>query len=115
MFEFYVSLVDNILWYREAMNGPGCEAIHITEIDANIDCDTFIPRVDLSAFRPWCSSLPVKENGISYRYVSYVHVRNSSDSNELKVENIDFLPKMIFDKHEEFMYPHQKIEMTNDM
>ncbi|KAF5765923.1 putative dihydrofolate reductase, Thymidylate synthase [Helianthus annuus] len=93
---------------REAMNGPGCEAIHMTEIDANIDCDTFIPRVDLSFFRPWCSSLPVTENDISYRFVSYVRVCSSSDSNKLKLENFAFLPKIIFDKHEEFMYPHQK-------
>ncbi|MFS7902527.1 putative dihydrofolate reductase, Thymidylate synthase [Helianthus anomalus] len=93
---------------KEAMNGPGCETIHMTEIDENIDCDTFIPRVDLSLFRPWCSSLPVIENNISYRFVSYVRVCSSSDSNKLKLENFAFLPKIIFDKYEEFMYPHQK-------
>ncbi|KAJ0639480.1 putative dihydrofolate reductase, Thymidylate synthase [Helianthus annuus] len=86
------------------MNGPGCEAIHMTEIDVNIDCDTFIPRVDLSLFHPWCSSLRVTENDISYRFVSYVHVCSSLDSNKLKLENFAFLPKIIFDKHEEFMY-----------
>ncbi|MFS8000057.1 putative dihydrofolate reductase, Thymidylate synthase [Helianthus anomalus] len=89
---------------REVMNGPGCEAIHMTEIDANIDCDTFISRVDLSLFRPWCSSLPVTENDISYRFVPNVRVCSSSDSNKLKLENFAFLPKIIFDKHEEFMY-----------
>ncbi|KAJ0809920.1 putative dihydrofolate reductase, Thymidylate synthase [Helianthus annuus] len=56
----------------EAMNGSGCEAIHMTKIDANIDCDIFIARVDLSVFHPWCSSLPVTENDISYHFVSNV-------------------------------------------
>ncbi|KAL9992745.1 putative dihydrofolate reductase, Thymidylate synthase [Helianthus debilis subsp. tardiflorus] len=91
-----------------AMNGSGCEAIHMNEINANIDCDIFIPRVDLSVFHPWCSSLPVTENDISYRFVSYVRVCSSSDSNKLKLENFACLPKIIFEKHEEFMYAHQK-------
>lgn len=83
------------------MNGPLCEAIHMTEVGANIDCDTFIPPVDIAVFRPWYSSLPVTENGICYRFVSYVRVHDSSDSSKLKVENFGFLPKMIFDKHED--------------
>ncbi|XP_076892073.1 bifunctional dihydrofolate reductase-thymidylate synthase-like [Bidens hawaiensis] len=89
---------------REAMNGPGCEAIHMTEVDVSVDCDTFIPRVDSSVFRPWCSSLLVTENDISYRFVSYVRGCDSLDSNKLKVEDFGFLPKMIFDKRDEFMY-----------
>ncbi|XP_076947561.1 bifunctional dihydrofolate reductase-thymidylate synthase-like [Bidens hawaiensis] len=100
---------------REAMNGPGCEAIHMTEVDANLDCDTFIPRVDTSVYCPWCSSLPVIENDMSYRFVSYVRVCDSLDLNKLKVEDFAFLPKMIFDKRNEFMYDasHQKVEVTN--
>lgn len=78
------------------MNGPGCEAIHMTEVEVNLDCDTFIPRVDSSVFRPWCSSLPVTENDISYRFVTYVRVCDSLD--------FGFLPKMIFDKRDEFIY-----------
>ncbi|GKA00825.1 bifunctional dihydrofolate reductase-thymidylate synthase-like protein [Tanacetum coccineum] len=86
---------------REAMNGPLCEAIHMTEINAKIDCDTYVPPVDESVFRPWYSSSPVAENGICYRFVSYVRVHDSPDSSKLKVENFSFLPKMIFDKHED--------------
>ncbi|XP_028061191.1 diaminopimelate decarboxylase 2, chloroplastic-like [Camellia sinensis] len=37
---------------REALNAPGCDAIHITEIETNIECDTFIPAVDMSVFLP---------------------------------------------------------------
>ncbi|KAI7731293.1 hypothetical protein M8C21_002569 [Ambrosia artemisiifolia] len=70
---------------REAMNGTGCEAIHMTEIDANIDCDTFIPHVDLSVFRPWCSSLPLTENDIRYHFVSYVRVIWNMKGNSIAV------------------------------
>lgn len=103
---------------RDALNGQGCDAIHLTEIEASIDCDTFIPPIDVSVFRPWYSSLQVVENNIRYCFVTYVRVRNSaiehangdlkssnnSDSNESKVENFNFLPKLIFEKHDEFMY-----------
>ncbi|XP_071731504.1 bifunctional dihydrofolate reductase-thymidylate synthase-like [Rutidosis leptorrhynchoides] len=86
---------------REVMNGSGCEAIHMTEIDENIDCDTFIPPVDTKVFCPWYSSLPVTENGVRYRFVSYVRCNCNLDSEKLKVEDFSFLPKMIFDKRSE--------------
>ncbi|GKA06023.1 putative TrmH family tRNA/rRNA methyltransferase [Tanacetum coccineum] len=31
--------------------------IHITESETDIDCDTFIPAIDVSQFQPWYSSL----------------------------------------------------------
>ncbi|KAL6959875.1 hypothetical protein U1Q18_040024 [Sarracenia purpurea var. burkii] len=35
---------------REAINAPGCGAIHLTEIEASIEYDTFIPSVNTSLF-----------------------------------------------------------------
>ncbi|KAL6957355.1 hypothetical protein U1Q18_049239 [Sarracenia purpurea var. burkii] len=105
---------------REALNAPGCDAIHITEIETIIECDTFIPAVDMSVFLPWYSSFPLVENNIRYHFTTYVRVRNStgeplsqtngwisdnsSDSAKLEVKKFSFLPKMIFDKHEEYMF-----------
>lgn len=105
---------------KESLNVPGCDAIHITEIDADIDCDTFIPAVDTSMFQPWYSSFPVVENKLRLSFITYVHVRNSEvessdkvdevmpnkslDIAKAKVQTFSFLPKMIFEKHEEFMY-----------
>lgn len=86
---------------REVMNGPGCEAIHMTEIDENVDCDTFIPPVDTKVFRPWYLSSPVTENGVRYRFVSYVRCNSNPDFNKLKGEDFGFLPKLIFDKRSE--------------
>lgn len=99
---------------REALNAPGCDAIHITEIETNVECDTFIPAIDSSAFQPWCSSSPLVENDIHYSFVTYVRVRNftmgslasggATNSNKFEVQGFSFLPKMIFERHEEYMY-----------
>ncbi|CAL5335140.1 unnamed protein product [Camellia sinensis] len=99
---------------REALNAPGCDAIHITEID------NFIPAVDMSVFLPWYSSFPLVENNICYSFTTYVRVKNItieplSQANGLKSDNslnfdkfevkkFSFLPKMIFEKHEEYFY-----------
>lgn len=109
-----------ILLHREALNAPGCDAIHITEIETSIDCDTFIPAIDLSLFHPWYSSLPIVENSIRYCFTTYVRVRSTAvespsqnsdlvfdsktDSDKLEVKKFSFLPKMIFEKHEEYLY-----------
>ncbi|XP_050267515.1 bifunctional dihydrofolate reductase-thymidylate synthase-like isoform X2 [Quercus robur] len=98
---------------RETLNAPQCAAIHITEIETSIECDTFIPTVDFSVFQPWYSSLPLVENNIQYSFASYVRVRSSpieahasrsKDSNKFEVERFTFLPKMIFERHDEYMY-----------
>ncbi|CAL5378471.1 unnamed protein product [Camellia sinensis] len=105
---------------REALNAPGCDAIHITEIETNIECDTFIPAVDMSVFLPWYSSFPLVENNVRYSFTTYVRVKNitieplsqanglKSDNNlnfdKFEVKKFSFLPKMIFEKHEEYLY-----------
>ncbi|KAG5526665.1 hypothetical protein RHGRI_032811 [Rhododendron griersonianum] len=105
---------------REALNAPGCDAIHMTEIESSIECDTFIPAVDTSVFFPWYSSFPSVENNIRYSFTTYVRVKNStaeplsqtngkisancSDSAKFDVKKFSFLPKMIFEKHEEYLY-----------
>ncbi|XP_077253526.1 putative bifunctional dihydrofolate reductase-thymidylate synthase isoform X2 [Tasmannia lanceolata] len=109
---------------EETLNAPGCDAIHITEIETNIECDTFIPSIDVSAFQPWYSSFPLVENNIRYSNVTYVRVRSTimigslakhngvlTDSNldtfKFEVENFSFLPKTIFERHEEYLYLRQ--------
>uniref|UniRef100_A0A5B7AZB7 Bifunctional dihydrofolate reductase-thymidylate synthase n=1 Tax=Davidia involucrata TaxID=16924 RepID=A0A5B7AZB7_DAVIN len=104
---------------REALNAPGCDAIHITEIETDIECDTFIPAVDASVFHPWYSSFPLVENNIRYSFTTYVRVRNptveplgqtnglmsdSCSDAKFEVKKFSFLPKMIFEKHEEYLY-----------
>lgn len=104
----------------EALNAPGCDAIHFTDIETSIDCDTFIPPIDLTVFQPWYSSFPMVENNIRYSFATYVRVQNSasdlpslengvtsdtkSRAYKFEVELFSLLPKMIFERHEEYAY-----------
>ncbi|KAJ0989057.1 hypothetical protein J5N97_007413 [Dioscorea zingiberensis] len=106
----------------EALNAPGCEAIHFTDIETSVECDTFIPQINFSVFQPWYSSQPMVENNIRFSFVTYVRVRNNSETehpdtvgngettdqhlqmDKFDVEKFSFLPKMIFEKHEEYIY-----------
>lgn len=63
---------------REALNAPECDAIHITKIETSIECDTFIPAIDLSLFQHRYSSQPLVENNIQFSFVTYVRVGNTS-------------------------------------
>ncbi|MED6193899.1 hypothetical protein PIB30_023420 [Stylosanthes scabra] len=93
--------------FRETLNAPGCEAIHITEIQTSIECDTFMPPVDSSVFQLWYSSFPRVENNIRYSFTTYVRVRhlvehatqntdpvlnNNSDSVKFEFNYFSFLP-----------------------
>ncbi|XP_065865874.1 bifunctional dihydrofolate reductase-thymidylate synthase-like [Euphorbia lathyris] len=105
---------------REALNAQGCDAIHITEIETSIDCDTFIPPINFSVFQPWYSSFPIVENKIRFSFATYVRVRssvvesngqsnglssdNSSENTKFEMKKFSFLPKTVFEKHEEFLY-----------
>ncbi|XP_015576677.1 putative bifunctional dihydrofolate reductase-thymidylate synthase isoform X1 [Ricinus communis] len=103
---------------RKTINAPGCDAIHITEIETSIECDTFIPVIDFSLFHPWYSSLPIVENNVRYSFATYVRVKNSENgtlsksasangnlsSNTFEVKNFTFLPSIIYKKHDEYMY-----------
>ncbi|MED6208168.1 hypothetical protein PIB30_042621 [Stylosanthes scabra] len=106
--------------FREALNAPGCEAVHITEIEESIECDTFMLRIDTDVFQPWYSSFPLVEDNIRYSFTTYVRVRssapeslsqntdpvfdNTSDSKKFEVQKFSFLPKVIFERHEEYKY-----------
>ncbi|KAF9684384.1 hypothetical protein SADUNF_Sadunf04G0112800 [Salix dunnii] len=105
---------------RESLNAPGCDAIHITEIETDFDCDTFIPAIDTSVYHPWYSSFPKVENDIRHCFTTYVRVRSStveslsqnngvnpdgsSENSKLEVKKYSFLPKMVFERHEEYLY-----------
>uniref|UniRef100_A0A1J3DRZ4 Bifunctional dihydrofolate reductase-thymidylate synthase n=1 Tax=Noccaea caerulescens TaxID=107243 RepID=A0A1J3DRZ4_NOCCA len=99
---------------REALNRTSCDAIHLTEIDTSIECDTFIPATDTCVYQPWCSSVPISENGLRFCFTSYVRVKSSADESsdesngsqslQFDGKKYSFLPKMVFDQHEEFQY-----------
>ncbi|KAF9588291.1 hypothetical protein IFM89_008708 [Coptis chinensis] len=88
-------------------------------LSTSIECDTFMPPVDHSIYQPWYSSFLLVENNILLSYFSYIHVRqsalesvtsnngdisNGSNSVKLEIDKSSSLPKMIFEKHEKYMY-----------
>lgn len=75
---------------RESLNARECDAIHITEIETNIDCDTFIPAIDVTQFQAWYSSFPIVENGIRYCFTTYIRVRDSATEAPIKSTHIFF-------------------------
>ncbi|KAL6980793.1 hypothetical protein U1Q18_022432, partial [Sarracenia purpurea var. burkii] len=83
---------------REAINALGCGAIHLTEIEASIKCETFISSVDTTLFQPWYSSLSSMENSILYSFPTYVSVMNAtveilSQVNGLKCNSFSYSAK----------------------
>ncbi|CAN6918208.1 unnamed protein product [Brassica oleracea] len=99
---------------RDSLNGARCEAIHLTEIDTSVECDTFVPEIDASVYQPWCSSLPVCENGLRFSFTTYVRVKSDESKEGLRVDWRKFsslLPKKVFERHEEFLY----LNMVNEI
>ncbi|KAK4416697.1 Bifunctional dihydrofolate reductase-thymidylate synthase [Sesamum alatum] len=95
--------------------------IHITEINTSFECDTFIPPIDISIYQPWYSSSPVEEIASRIVFATYVRLKTStsgpvnsghelrcngstSRSKRFKLSDFTYLPKIIFEKHEEFQY-----------
>ncbi|CAN1173232.1 Diaminopimelate decarboxylase 2, chloroplastic [Linum perenne] len=105
---------------RESLNAAKCDAIHLTEIQTSFECDTFIPAIDCSVFQPWYSSPPVVENGIRFCFTTYARVRSSVvepeggcddkvpsnvvENSKFEIKKFSFLPKTVFEKHDEFLY-----------
>ncbi|XP_010472154.1 PREDICTED: bifunctional dihydrofolate reductase-thymidylate synthase-like isoform X2 [Camelina sativa] len=110
---------------RNYMNAPGCDAIHLTEIEISVPCDAFAPRVDTCLYHPWYSSFPNVENAIRYSFNTYVRrkldpIFGSGEKKsvaESDFKQYSFLPKMVFERHEEFGYLNlvQKIISSGDM
>lgn len=81
-------------------------------------------------FQPWYSSFPVVENNLRYSFTSYVRVRSSieppidqnnglvsysrPDSSNFEAKKFSFLPKEIFERHEEYLYLNLVKEIISD-
>jgi dihydrofolate reductase/thymidylate synthase len=79
-----------------------CEVIHFTEVDGDVECDTFMPAVDEGVFRVWSASIPVVENGFRISFVTYIRRSSKSSTKEAPPESL--LPKSVLEAHEEYQY-----------
>ena len=56
--------------YEEAITRHDCKKLYITEINADIECDTFFPEIPSNYIMTSKSAL-FEENGLQYRFVEY--------------------------------------------
>ncbi len=53
--------------YEQAMNEPTCDLLYLTQIEAEFDCDVFLPAYDDRFILVQTSDVQ-EENGIAYRF-----------------------------------------------
>ena len=76
--------------------------IHLTEVETDVDCDTYMPAVDSDNFRIWAASIPVMENGLRFSFVTYVRSENGTKSSVDAAVSV--LPKSVLEAHDEYHY-----------
>ena len=57
--------------YTEAMASERCEAIHLTRVEADFACDTFMPALDPAQYRLWSATPPRRDNGVRTAFLCY--------------------------------------------
>lgn len=60
--------------YEEAIARDDCAKLYITEINADIECDTFFPEIP-DDYTITSESALFEENGLQYRFVEYTKCR----------------------------------------
>lgn len=83
------------------MASPLCQVIHLTEVEGDVDCDTFMPAIDPTLFRIWTASVPIMENGLRISFLTYVRGSSKSDESP-SIQTL--LPKPVLEAHDEYQY-----------
>ncbi|GIL72324.1 hypothetical protein Vretimale_3991 [Volvox reticuliferus] len=81
--------------YGEALRHPNCTAVHLTQVEKEYECDTFLPPLDPAVFGLWSASEPMVENDTRYSFVCYTR-RDMSAPPEL--------PPSMASRHDELQY-----------
>lgn len=64
--------------YREALANPACVAVHMTHIDADMDCDTHLQGFDPATWRQWSATPVRKHKDLAFSYHCYVRAGTGS-------------------------------------
>lgn len=88
--------------YKEAMLFPECEAVHLTCIHRDYECDTVFPRLP-DVFSLWSASPPQRDSGNKIEFLCYTR----SD----RADTQPRLPPGLASKHEEQQY----LDMVRDV
>mmetsp|Transcript_11204 Transcript_11204/g.41053 ORF Transcript_11204/g.41053 Transcript_11204/m.41053 type:complete len:515 (+) Transcript_11204:77-1621(+) len=109
--------------YKEAMGSPLCRAVHLTEVNGDFKCDTFLPKIDTDIFKLWGASRMHRDakSAVNYRFTTYVRKpepatanqekeNTSGNGDELETSSLatwDYLPGLPLaaqKRHEEYQY-----------
>ena len=73
---------------------PQCTAVHMTEIQEDVQCDTYFPPLDENRWRLWSSSAQRRDNNLRYTFLCYTAVRQQETGVQL--------PAALNSQHEEY-------------
>ncbi|KAI8109843.1 hypothetical protein M9434_001122 [Picochlorum sp. BPE23] len=90
--------------YKEALASPLLSAIHLTRVEGDVDCDTFMPEVDETRFKLWHAGSPRRDTPDGMRYSFLCYTRVNVDDDDVAARAIDALPVGMARQHEEFQY-----------
>jgi dihydrofolate reductase/thymidylate synthase len=88
--------------YEEALKSDKCEAVHLTEVEGEFECDAFIPAVDASKFKLYGQSRPIMEKDTRYQFLTYVAA--DAETGKFRPKAAELLPPGCDVKHEEYQY-----------
>ena len=76
------------------MQSQCCAAIHMTRVEADFPCDTFMPAIDPAHFRLWSATAPRMDAGVRTAFLCYTRLGAQP-----------VLPKALASTHEEMQVP----------
>jgi dihydrofolate reductase/thymidylate synthase len=88
--------------YEEALQSEKCEAVHLTEVEGEFECDAFIPKIDATKFKLYGQSKPMIEKGTRFQFLTYVTA--DAESGKFRPKADEVLPAGCSIKHEEYQY-----------
>ena len=74
------------------MASEQCEAIHLTRVERDYDCDTFMPQLDPEKYRLWSASAPRRDNGVRTAFLCYTRAGAATPPR---------MPKAVASRHDE--------------
>ena len=73
------------------MASEQCEAIHLTRVEKDFACDTFMPALVPQQYRLWSAAPPRRDNGVRTAFMCYTRAGAATPR----------LPKAIASRHDE--------------
>lgn len=96
--------------YKAAMESPRLSAVHLTVVEGEIECDTFMVPVDETKYKLWAASSPRRDapDGPRYSFLCYTRWPGGGDVGGEKgmtnEELVASLPPAVIPQHEEYQY-----------